>query len=469
MTAPRWASALLPWPPRVTHMGVSLTRMAYAATLFADMAQVYRWRDTSFDPSTAWVGRFVVPAAMLALALFGAGLATRLSTVACIALLHVVYRHIPETYALDRITLLVTFVFLLGPAPRALALDVRLRKARPSPLEIVPAWFSLSLLLCIEIVYGPSVIYKLRSTIWREGLAVWLPVTLPHFSAGRLPRSLESAVALQALGYLTLVFEVLFPLVLLRPLRRWMIVIGVGLHLGIAAFLPIPLFGIGFASLYPFLVDWGPIARRLRLVDVTPNVTPITTGAPPPGRRWAPLVPFALPLGLAAGELLALVPARFLPAVVYIDPYLSLVGLNRYALYADFNFVIPKPIVRFEVRSGDRVIDVPTFDARGYPEVTGRYWCHVAIGGLRWPIGEPAGDVEVSRYLRGALTRAGVGDAEVSIYGRDVSIPLRMDPRLADDVASRPWALIGTGVYRGGHSEISWKAGAPLTTAGRAP
>jgi hypothetical protein len=456
---------LFDWPPNVTQIGVSLTRMAYAAAIFVDMAQVYRWRETSFGDEAAWVGRVALPLCMVALACFGAGLATRISAIASFGLLHVVYRHLPETYALDRITLLVLFVFMFAPRPEALAIDVRLRHARSQPLALVPAWFSLSLLLCIEIVYGVSVLYKFRSTVWRDGLAFWLPVTLPPFSAGRLPRALQNEVAFRALSYLALALETLFPLVLVRPLRRWIVLVGAGLHVGIALFLPIPLFGLGFAALYLALVDWAPLVKKLgwaadvRAVDSPAALAP----------RLIDRLPFALPAFLAGGELIAIVPARIVPATAYVAPYLGNIGLVKYGVYLDFHFTINKPILRFAVQSDGRTVDVPTFDDRGFPLVTGRYWCLIAIGDLRWHVGEASGDAAIHRYLRGALSRQGLTEAEFSVHGRDISIPLRMDPSVPDDVANRPWALLATGRYSNGRTEISWKPGAPITTAGLLP
>jgi hypothetical protein len=446
--------SLIDWPPRVTHMGVSLARICYAATIFGDMLQVYRWRDTSFDPSTAWVGRFALPACMVALALFGAGLVTRFSAIAGYVLLRgVVYPHLPETTALDRVTLLVLIVFSIAPAPKALALDVRIRKAKPAPLEIVPAWFSLALLCCIEIVYGNSVLNKLRSTLWQEGLTFWLSVTLPHFSAGRLPGALHNAFLLRATNYGAFVLEALFPLVLLRPLRRWIVIFGILLHLSIAVFLPIPAFGLAFASLYLFLVDWEPVARRLGLED---GAIPVDDEPRrPPGRRSAAVL-YAVPALLLACEMVATIPARIVPALVHTRLFFSFLGLGNFGLYGDFPFTIPKPIVRFVVKSGDRVVNVPSFDERGYPEITGRYWSLLTTGDLRLRVGDPAGEAVVNRYLRGALMREGVSDAEFSLYARDVSIPLEMNPNLAEDLEHRPWTLMATGVYRAGHAEISW-------------
>ena len=228
---------------------------------------------------------------------------------------------------------------------------------------------------------------------------------------------------------------------------------GVLLHLGIAFFLPIPNFGLGFATLYLFLVDWGPIARKLGWTGAAEVVAP---AAP---RR--PALGYLLPAFLAVGEAVGTVPTRLVPALAAIKPTLASFGLMNYGLYLDFHFTNPKPIVRFVVTSGGRAVDVPSFDERGYPQTTNRYWALLAIGSLRDLPGTPDGDVEVNRYLTGVLTRAGVRDAEFSLYARDVRIPLEVNPHLAEDLARRPWTLMATGVYRTGHSEISWTGSPP--------
>ncbi len=459
-------SALVPWPPRVTHVGVSLTRICYAAIILVDMAQIYRWRHTSFDPTTAWVGQFVVPACMLSLLLLGAGFATRFSAIAVFVLSRMVFRYLPETYALDHITRLVSLVFVLAPAPRAFALDLRLRKTKSDPFALVPAWFSLALFLVIELVYANSVLYKLRTIVWRDGLAFWLSTTLPHFSAGRLPDALKIPFVLKISTYVALGLETFFPLVLVKPFRRWVLLVGAFLHLGIAIFLPIPLFGLGFTALYLCFVDWEPIARRFGWVQSTAptDVAPVATLA----GRYA-MVPYALPLFLIVGEAAATIPTRIIPALASLQPTLSMFGLTNYGVYLDFHFTIPKPIVRVVAKAGDRTINLPSFDERGYSEVTGRYWAMVAIGELRWHSGDPEGDEAMNRYLTGTLTREGISEADFSVYGRDVSVPLRMTPNLEDDVAHRPWKLLATGTYHSGHTVISWAPDAPLTTQGRVP
>lgn len=463
--------SLVPWPPRVTHFGVSVTRLAYASAIFGDMVQVVRWRDTSFDPASAWVPRFVLPAVLFALAAFGLGLYTRISSIAVFVLLQLVYGHLPDTYALDRITLLVTFVFMFAPPPRALALDVRLRKTASKPLDLVPAWFALALLLAIEVPYANSVLNKLRTVGWRHGLTFWLTVTLPHFSANRLPHALKNPLVLRLSTYVALALEAFFPLVLVRPLRRWVVLVGVSLHLGIAFFLPIPMFGLALSSLYLCFVDWGPVLARLgrggeKALDVSAD--PSARPSPPAPSRWAKLG-YALPAFLLVGEAIATLPPRFLSILAASRPALGRIGLNNYGVYLDMHFTIPRPILRFEATSHGVPVSIPSFDRLGYPEVTGRYWCTVTIAGLRWNPGEPEGDEAMRRYVRGALMRQGVTDADISVYGRDVSIPLRLAPGLEEDIERRPWVPVASAKYANGELAIHWLPDAPLTTRGRLP
>jgi hypothetical protein len=421
------------------------------------MVQVYRWRVLSFEPSARWVADYILPATMVALLTFGIGLFARPSAIAAAILLRIVYAHVQQTYALDHITLLVTTVFVVAPKPQALAVDVRLRKVRSAPLAAVPAWFAVALLLTIELVYGNSVLNKLRSVAWRDGLTFWLTMTLPHFSADRLPAFAKIPTLLRAATYVALALETFFPLVLVKPFRRWIVLVGAMLHLSIAVFLPIPFFGLGFAALYLFLVDWRPVGRRLGWSDVD--------ASGPTDRRFE-RAGYALPAFLIVGELFATIPPRLLPASS-ARSFVSLFGLNNYGVYLDFHFIAPRPIVRIIAVSDGRRIAVPSFDERGFPEVTGRYWCNVAIGDLRWHPGGPGEDEIIKRYVAGWLERGHVSHADFEVYGRDVSIPLRMSSGLDADIEHRPWKLLGTGAAENGRVSVSWRDDAAFTTRGR--
>jgi predicted DCC family thiol-disulfide oxidoreductase YuxK len=111
--------------------------------------------------------------------------------------------------------------------------------------------FILILLVTVGFVYADSVLYKLGDSGWVQGYGLSRALAQPFASTG----SFLGPFTLKFFGFVTLAFEALFVFLfipaLLRPrLGFALAIIGMVLHLGIAWYFPIPLFGIGYAVVY---------------------------------------------------------------------------------------------------------------------------------------------------------------------------------------------------------------------------
>ena len=124
-------------------------------------------------------------------------------------------------------------------------------------------------LVGIAFVYFDSVFFKFDSSLWRNGLGLWLPASVPQVAFLDYQWLLDQKTLVIFLGYLTLFFEIVF-LFLFGFRRFWLylFVIGVGLHLGILLLFPIPWFALGVITFYLLLIPascWRRLLGRLKV------------------------------------------------------------------------------------------------------------------------------------------------------------------------------------------------------------
>lgn len=146
---------------------------------------------------------------------------------------------------------------------------------QPHPVEAdrpVPWPFVLAVTLVLTTLYFDAVLTKLASQMWRNGTAVWVANFIPYVARFKVPHVFESQAMSTFLTYATFVYEGLFPLILLRPLRKAWALAGIALHLGITLLLPLTYFG---------LVMCAPVLLYLGDFQGAP-ATPL----PPTGGGW---------------------------------------------------------------------------------------------------------------------------------------------------------------------------------------
>ncbi|WP_375002466.1 HTTM domain-containing protein [Aeromicrobium sp. CTD01-1L150] len=133
------------------------------------------------------------------------------------------------------------------------------RRGRRGPL--LPDWFgttlhNLAVVLIIHqvvIVYVASALWKVQSSVWLDGTAVYFPLQTEAYSPWRdLLHPLTSAEPIVlASTWLALVVQLMFPVMLLyRPTRIVGLLLVTGMHLGIGVFM-----GIMYFSLVMIAVD----------------------------------------------------------------------------------------------------------------------------------------------------------------------------------------------------------------------
>lgn len=152
------------------------------------------------------------------------------------------------------------FVFLLFFTPCAdlYSLDRWIGVKRGTvpriPVEKSP-WALRLMQIQFSLIYIATVMFKMKGTMWADGTAVYIATRLDEFV--RMPLELlNNLLIVKFLTWSTLVVEfALGTLVWIKELRYWVLLAGMGLHLGIEVTMNIPMF------------EWVMIFSMLCMVD----------------------------------------------------------------------------------------------------------------------------------------------------------------------------------------------------------
>ena len=108
-------------------------------------------------------------------------------------------------------------------------------------------------------IYLVSGVDKLLSEIWWSGEAMVRARALTYmFNPAFDPWTPSGGIGMQLLAWLTIAFEMLFPvLVWFRPTRRWILITGVVFHLIIGAMLTLPEFAAVMIVSYTVFLNRG--------------------------------------------------------------------------------------------------------------------------------------------------------------------------------------------------------------------
>jgi Vitamin K-dependent gamma-carboxylase len=232
------------------------------------------WTETVRDAKDwpAWLGLFkqtdglVFDLAYLVTIVFGlllmVGLYTRASTIMTLFLWLSLYVSNPFVGSGgDTVLRVALFYLCFTDAGRELSLDARIRMKRGAVKPIFPTWFSATLhnlatILIIHqvvMVYVASAFWKLQSTVWRGGTAVYYPLQTQAYSPWNdwLHPIYAMGPIIAGATYMAIVVQLFFPVLLLyRPSRFVALILITGMHLGIGIFM-----GILYFSLVMIAVD----------------------------------------------------------------------------------------------------------------------------------------------------------------------------------------------------------------------
>ncbi|MNJ96869.1 Vitamin K-dependent gamma-carboxylase [compost metagenome] len=270
---------------------VALMRICFGLLLLANWVMVWSHLDvfwgvdglfsleTSLKYASAW--RFSlfdwmpndprVPVIVAGLNLIGAigvtfGLFTRTSI--AIAFLTLVSFHNRNIFILNSADLILRnllFFMFFSASGYAYSLDrwILLKRglAPKEPLERAP-WALRLIQIQFSLIYIATVMFKMKGVYWADGTAVYIATRLDEFLKFSMPMILNNLLLIKLLTWGTLVVEFsLGTLVWVKELRYWVLLAGVGLHVGIEVTMNIPLFEIIMIAAMLCMVDSADIKR----------------------------------------------------------------------------------------------------------------------------------------------------------------------------------------------------------------
>ena len=112
----------------------------------------------------------------------------------------------------------------------------------------------MQLQLCI--VYGYTGMEKLKGAPWWDGTAVWSVIGNTQLMIFDLSWLKNFPMVIAFMTFLTLFFETYFPaMIWYRPIRKWVLLLGVGLHLGITFTIGLFFFSFVMLAVYLLFID----------------------------------------------------------------------------------------------------------------------------------------------------------------------------------------------------------------------
>ncbi len=163
----------------------------------------------------------------------------------------------------------------------------------PDPKRLDPSpWLQRTVFLFLATLYWTPFFYRLDGVHWWNGTAVWVALADPTTSRIWTWLSYEPqkwpAWAYQAATYLSLAYEIGFPLLIwVRPLRNPLIVFGLIFHVAMAVLLDLGLFPLQMAVL--LLACWSGRENESKIPGAPPgakNRGSFLRGLKERWRRW---------------------------------------------------------------------------------------------------------------------------------------------------------------------------------------
>jgi hypothetical protein len=245
-----------------------------------------------------WVSALMLALAVLAVLSFTVGFHTRAATIACFVFVTGIHeRNLAVFDGADNVIRVVLFWLMFTPAGAHYSVDAVLKSARGEPRARTADPFAVRLLqIQFSWIYFASVLAKLSGTAWPRGTALHYALSLEHLFTRPLGLMLSRVPHLSTIGtYFTLGVEGAFLFLVFSPFlqpfaKALALLLGAGLHLGIALTMNVGSFSYLMIACYPLLFEgaWAERAVavfRRRLGRAPPAASAAPLWEPPPQRR----------------------------------------------------------------------------------------------------------------------------------------------------------------------------------------
>ncbi|MFD2567797.1 DCC1-like thiol-disulfide oxidoreductase family protein [Pseudotenacibaculum haliotis] len=267
---------------KISSKGLAIFRILFSLNLFFEVLHIFKHKELYYDPIPFLERNYIdfgIPLVvwMCVLVFLIVGKYTRVSAILnYIFIVFFLSPHVYFEYHMDYAYAGIGFLMILFPIAQSYSLDnlgKRLKYSNTKQFykpedKVSVLYYYILIFLGIGIVYLDSIYAKVNSESWMNGLGLWMPASLPQVTLIAPHWLLNQKYLVLFLGYLTFVFEIIFPLFFwVKRLRILFAIIGVGLHIGIFLIFPIPYFGLGVTALYVLLLPnryWEWVTQKLK-------------------------------------------------------------------------------------------------------------------------------------------------------------------------------------------------------------
>ncbi len=220
------------------------------------------------SPTASYAVWAVTTAAAVGLTL---GWRTRIMSVLLyLGMITLYHRNVMSNGGPDAVPLLLSFYMMFCPSGAACSLDaMRAARKRGTVAEplIVP-WGMRLLQMQICLIYFQSCVIKCRGPLWLDGTSVHYVLFNREFGMFNLEWLAQYPLLVNIMTHSALLFEFSVAFWLwFRPTRRWAILAGIMLHLGIRPVLNIPGFGEAMIATYLTFLAPDELDALLRRLD----------------------------------------------------------------------------------------------------------------------------------------------------------------------------------------------------------
>ena len=254
---------------KIDATGLALFRMVFALVLFFEIKQIADFRHLIYDSVpylhisdinldvafTIW---------LTSIFFIFLGLLTRLASIVNYIFSLIFIGSIGDfEYHVFYAYMGINFFIMFLPVSRVWSLDrliVKLKYSNakfhyspPKKTSVFNYW--IPLFVGVGLVYFDSTFFKLTDSIWMSGMGMWWPASHVCATYLAIPELLNQKWLMLFLGYLTVLFEMIFLFLFYFKHARWILwIIGMGLHMGILIFFPIPFFALAVVAIYILLI-----------------------------------------------------------------------------------------------------------------------------------------------------------------------------------------------------------------------
>jgi hypothetical protein len=196
------------------------------------------------------------------------GLWTRVSSVVVfLCVVSINQRALLITHGGDKFLRAAGFFLMFAPAGAALSLDrvIRVwRKLEGPALEPRAPWAQRMIQFELSLLYFTSFLWKLKGHAWLDGTALYYVLHTHDIARFSLPSWIQNAEILKFGAWFSLALEFsLGVLIWFRPLRYYLLILGLLFHLTLEYAINIPMFQWDVLSAYVLFVETDDLSRVL--------------------------------------------------------------------------------------------------------------------------------------------------------------------------------------------------------------